>query len=148
MWRVVVRPPAMNSTHGPSPEPTQMRSIPGGQWTKSRARSRSPSMSARHSPARTGSPDRPPVIEPAGPSGPQHGARVADLAERRRIAREDACIPERVAGHPRRVADAHGEPPVLGGDEPDRRLLHPRLRHHAPDPTTRTPRWAGRRGAW
>src|SRR5437588_211871 len=50
-----VRPPVMKTTHGPSPAPTNTCSVPGGQCTKSHARSvrSSPSISSRHSPART-----------------------------------------------------------------------------------------------
>ena len=45
----------MKITHGPSPAPTKMWSVSGGQWTKSHAFSgrSSPSISSRHSPAST-----------------------------------------------------------------------------------------------
>jgi hypothetical protein len=45
----------MTITHGPSPAPTKMWSVPAGQWTKSHAFSRrsSPSIRTTHSPETT-----------------------------------------------------------------------------------------------
>src|SRR6266516_2943883 len=47
--------PVMKMTHGPSPVPTKTCPVPGGQCTKSHARSgrSSPSTRSKHSPART-----------------------------------------------------------------------------------------------
>jgi RNA polymerase sigma factor (sigma-70 family) len=70
----------------PSPAPTKMCPVSGGQWTKSHARSRrsSPSISSRHSPVRTRKSSRLTVIEGARLSRLQHAERESNLPEKRR----------------------------------------------------------------
>ena len=101
----------MKITHRSSPTPTKVCRVPGGQWTKSQARSSrsSSSTSSRHTPARTKFLSLEPLLGPlgkidlrgidwtiaGGESGP--AARAVKPAWVRSI--RDQCMKQNVAFH-------------------------------------------------
>ena len=104
----------MKITHGPSPAPTKMWSVPGGQWTKSQASQR-PLLALDQQHALAGEDEEVllvglAVVHAARLAGLEHGDRVADLRERASSPSKMHAAPKRLVRHPRRLADVDHEP--------------------------------------
>ena len=99
----------MKITHGPSPAPTKMCSVSGGQCTKSHACER-PLLALDKQQALTGEHEevllvRLAVVHAVGPARLEHRDREAELSGNADVgALEDARGAEGLVGHPRRVA--------------------------------------------
>ena len=123
------RLPTMTIAHGPSPAPTKVCRVQGGQWTKSHAfrRRSSPSITRMHSPETTRKSSWPlsPWYE-AVLAGPENLDAEAELMELL-LPFEVGVLPAVVAPDPGRVAGVEHEPAVALGHEPELGLRQLRL---------------------